>query len=285
MERETVAVVGAGVMGSDLALDLSASGFNVILKDLADDHLESAKQRMRKTYGFARMMRSKVFTRSFDEITARIQYVTDYAAFSTADIVIENINEDYEAKRTVYQELDTVCRSKVLYGVDTSCISITKIASLVSHPENVIGMHFMNPVPLKPLVEVIRGYHTSNETVTRTKSFLKRLQKKAVVVNDMPGFVSNRVLMPMINECICLVADQVATAKDVDSIFKLGFGHKMGPLATADLIGLDTILDSLVVLYESYNDPKYRPCPLLRKMVDAGILGMKTGNGFFEYHS
>jgi 3-hydroxybutyryl-CoA dehydrogenase len=283
MKHETVAVVGAGVMGSDLALDLAINGYNVILKDLTDDHLVQARDRMRKTYSLVRMMRKGKLNQSLGELLDHIQCVTDYEAFSVASMVIENITENYEAKKTVYQELDGLCSDNVLYGIDTSCISITRLAALMSHPENVIGMHFMNPVPLKPLVEVIRGHHTSEETLTRTKAFLSQLHKTVVVVNDMPGFVTNRVLMPMINECIWLVADQVAHAKDVDRIFKMGFGHKMGPLATADLIGLDTILDSLLVLYESYNDSKYRPCPLLRKMVDAGQLGVKSRQGFFEY--
>ena len=205
------------------------------------------------------------------------------AGFEKIDLVIENISEVYEDKKKAYKELVHVCREDVIYGVNTSCISITKIAALTPRPENVIGMHFMNPVPLSKMVEDVRGYHTSNETVEQTKRFVTTLRKTSVIVNDFPGFVTNRVMMLTINECVYLLYDQVAEARDVDNIFKLGFGHKMGPLATADLIGLDTVLNSLLVLYESYNDPKYRPCPLLRKMVDAGLLGKKSGKGFFNY--
>jgi 3-hydroxybutyryl-CoA dehydrogenase len=200
-----------------------------------------------------------------------------------AFVVLENITESYDAKKELYGRLRDHCRADALVGVNTSCIPITRIGALMPAPENVIGMHFMNPSPLKQLVEVVRGYRTSDETIERTRDFLKSLHKTCVVVNDSPGFVTNRVLMPMINECVWLVQDNVAQPRDVDQIFKLGFGHKMGPLATADLIGLDTILDSLMVLYDSYNDPKYRPCPLLKKMVDAGVLGKKTGRGFFTY--
>ncbi|MHC4144641.1 MAG: 3-hydroxyacyl-CoA dehydrogenase family protein [Planctomycetota bacterium] len=210
-------------------------------------------------------------------------FVTDYDHFGEADIVIENISESYEAKRKLYAELQNVCRSNAIFGVNTSCIPIIKIGELMPKPENVIGMHLMNPVTLKPFVEVIRGNRTSDETLDKTKSFFKSLDKTCIVVNDCAGFVSNRILMVTINESIRLIQDKIAEPKDVDMICKLGFGHKMGPLATADLIGLDTILDSLVVLYESYNDPKYRPCSLLRRMVDEGLLGKKSEKGFFEY--
>ena len=283
MATRVCAVIGAGVMGADIALDLSGHEYEVILKDLTDEFLEKARDYMKKTYNLVKLTKRDHFSSSFDALLSRIRFVTDYDGFHEVDIVVENITERFEAKKSLYAELQTVCRDDVLFGVNTSCISITRIGALMPQPENVIGMHFMNPVPLKPLVEVIRGHHTSDETLDRTRFFLKSLDKTCVVVNDSPGFASNRVLMITINESIWLVQDGVAQAKDVDTIFKLGFGHRMGPLATADLIGLDTILDSLMVLYESYNDPKFRPCPLLRKMVDAGLLGAKSGRGFFEY--
>ena len=197
-------------------------------------------------------------------------------------IVVENVTEDFGVKEQVYAELKDACGGDVIFGVNTSCISITKIGSLMPNPRNVIGMHFLNPVPLKAFVEVVRGFHTTDETVNRTKEFLKRLGKTCVVVNDLPGFATNRVLMLMINECIWLVHDGVASAADVDTIFKQGFAHKMGPLATADLIGLDTILRSLLVLQGSYRDPKFRPCPLLCQMVEAGLWGQKSGKGFYD---
>lgn len=283
MAIEITAVVGAGIMGSDIALDLSGHNYKVILKDLTDELLDKAKDNIKKTYNFVKMMKKDYFLPSLDELLSRIRFVTDYDCFGEADIVIENITESYGEKKKLYLELRDVCRDEIIFGVNTSCISIGRIGALMPRPGNVIGMHFLNPVPMKPLVEVVRGRHTTDETVEKTKSFLKSLDKTCVVVNDMPGFVTNRVLMLTINECIWLVQDGVSEPKDIDKIFKLGFGHKMGPLATADLIGLDTILDSLMVLYESYNNPKYRPCPLLRNMVDAGLCGKKSGKGFFEY--
>jgi 3-hydroxybutyryl-CoA dehydrogenase len=283
MAAKVIAVVGAGVMGSDVAFDLSSRKYKVILKDLTDELLEKAKSNIHKSYSLVKMMKKDFFSSSLDELLSGIRFVTDYDYFHEADIVIENITESYEAKKKLYMELQNVCRDDIVFGVNTSCISITEIGALMPKPEKVIGMHFMNPVPLKPLVEVIRGHHTSDETVDKTRSFLRSLDKTCVIINDCPGFVSNRILMITINECIWLVQGKIAEPKDIDMICKLGFGHKMGPLATADLIGLDTILDSLVVLYESYNDPKYTPCPLLKEMVDAGLLGKKSGKGFFEY--
>ncbi len=283
MTAEMIAVVGAGVMGSDVALDLASHNYKVILKDLTNEILEKARSNIKRSHSFVKMMKKDFFSSSLDEILSGISFVTDYDLFDKADIVIENITESYEVKRKLYVELQKACRSDAIFGVNTSCIPITKIGELMPKPQNVIGMHLMNPVPLKPFVEVIRGQRTSDETLDKTKSLFKSLNKTCIVVNDCPGFVSNRILMVTMNESIRLVQDKIAEPKDVDMICKLGFGHKMGPLATADLIGLDTILDSLVVLYESYNDPKYKPCPLLRKMVNDGLLGKKSGKGFFEY--
>jgi 3-hydroxybutyryl-CoA dehydrogenase len=285
MNEKIIAVIGAGVIGSDLALDLSIHNYRVLLKDLSVEILDKALVKIKKSYRFTKMMKKTESLPTLDDILKRIKTTVDYTKFEKADLIIENISEQYEAKKNLYEQLKHVCREDVIYGVNTSCISITKIAALTAKPENVIGIHFMNPVPLSKMVEVVRGYHTSNETVETTKEFIKTLGKTCVIVNDLPGFVTNRVMMLTINECICLLQDRVAEAKDVDLIFRLGFGHKMGPLATADLIGLDTVLSSLLVLYESYNDPKYRPCPLLRKMVDAGLLGKKSGKGFFNYQT
>jgi 3-hydroxybutyryl-CoA dehydrogenase len=186
-------------------------------------------------------------------------------------------------KRQVYPRLDRICPPHVVFAANTSAISITRLASLTSRPERIVGMHFMNPVPLKDTVEVIRGHHTSEETLETARRLLATMGKKAVVVNDFPGFVSNRVLMLTVNEAVYLVQDGVAAPQDVDEIFRSCFGHPMGPLQTADLIGLDTILYSIQVLYDSFGDSKYRPCPLLRKMVDAGLHGRKSGEGFYRY--
>lgn len=283
MEIKTVAVIGAGVMGSDIALDLSCYGYKVILKDLNDDILKQAGEKIKKEFKMVKMMKKDIKDVTADSLMEKITFTTSYDNFDSVDFVIENIVEDLQEKKKLFAELKKVCREGIIYGVNTSCISITKIGALMPQPENVIGMHFMNPVPLKKIVEVIRGYHTSDETVENVKNFLATLSKKAVVVNDFPGFVTNRVSHLFMNEAAFLVQDQVADPKSIDTIFTQGFGHKMGPLATADLIGLDTVVKSLEVLYESYQDPKFRCCPLLKKMVDAGHLGRKTGKGFFNY--
>ncbi len=283
MVMRTIGIVGAGVMGSDIALDMAAHNHKVLLKDISDEALEKAQFRIRRSYSLARMMKKSICDSSLDSILGRIDFSLEYDAFSHADIVIENITEKFEAKRRLFSELGEICRSNTLIGTNTSCISVSKLSILMPHPENVIGMHFMNPAHLKPFVEVIRGKQTTSETVNRTKSFLRELGKHCVVVEDMPGFVSNKVLMLTINESIRLLQNEIAKPKDIDAVFKLGFGHKMGPLATADLIGLDTIYDSLMVLYESYDDPKYKPCELLCKMVEDGTVGIKSGRGFFEY--
>ncbi|ARV45181.1 3-hydroxyacyl-CoA dehydrogenase family protein [Bacillus inaquosorum] len=283
MDFRTAGVIGGGVMGADMALDLSANGYQVILLDISDEKLKAAEENIKKTFRLVQLMRKEKFSMSLEDVLDNIQFTTEPHNVEPADIIIENVTEDWEIKRQVYLQLKDICREDTIYLVNTSCISITKVGSLMHRPEKVIGAHFMNPVPLKELVEVIRGDATTDETVNATVEFLKSFDKKPVVVHDLPGFVSNRVLMLTINESIWTVQDQVATPANVDKIFRGGFGHKMGPLATADLIGLDTILNSLLVLYESYKDSKFRPCPLLVKMVDAGKLGRKSGQGFFQY--
>jgi len=283
MNSKLIAVVGAGVMGSDLALDLALHDYRVILKDITDNALHQAKLNIRNRYRHMKLVKKTWQPSSLDHLLELIRFTTDYSGFEQASFVIENITENQDLKKGVYQELADCCDPDTVFGVNTSCISITLIGSFMPDPGKVVGTHFLNPVPLKSLVEVIQGYHTSQETLDRTKHLLKSLEKVGVVVNDYPGFVTNRVLMLTINECIWLVQDQVASAKDIDTIFKVGFSHKMGPLATADLIGLDTILNSLLVLTDSFKDSKFRPCPLLCKMVAAGTLGQKSGRGFFNY--
>ncbi len=283
MTKEKIAIIGAGVMGCDIAVELASFGYAVVLKDLSKDLLQQAEKKIRENFRLFKLMVPRYAEFTVEDLLARIHLVTDYKEFNEIHFIIENIIEDYPQKEKLYKELDRQCSKNAVYGVNTSCISITKVASLMRRPEKVIGMHFMNPVPMKPLVEVVRGHHTSEETVKSVKKFLGKIKKTCVVVNDYPGFVTNRVLMLMINECVWLVQDQVAKPADIDTIFKLGFAHKMGPLATADLIGLDTILQSLNVLQDSYKDPKFRPSPLLQKMVDAGLLGKKSGQGFYKY--
>ncbi|HEU4323398.1 MAG TPA: 3-hydroxyacyl-CoA dehydrogenase NAD-binding domain-containing protein [Roseiflexaceae bacterium] len=283
MTVNRVGVVGAGVMGRGLAQSLAQYRLPVTLLDVSDAILESARAEIRRNLRLAKMLDPQSLTEPIDTVLGRIDFTTDYAPFAEVDFVVENVVEKWEVKREVYPQLDAVCPAHTVYAANTSAISITRIAGVTKRAEQVLGMHFMNPVPMKPMVEVIRGFHTSEQTIQIARDLLAAMGKECVVVQDMPGFVSNRVLMLTINEAVFLVQDQVATAAEVDQIFRSCFGHKMGPLETADLIGLDTILLSIEVLYESYNDSKYRPCPLLKKMVDAGLYGRKSGRGFYTY--
>jgi len=208
---------------------------------------------------------------------------TDLRDVASCDFIIENVTENWEIKKQVYENLERVMPTEICFGANTSCISITKIGSATKRPANVVGIHLMNPVYLKPTVEVIRGFHTSDRTIDILLQLFSRLEKEAIIVEDMPGFVSNRISHLFMNEAAFALQDHVATAEKIDAVFKKCFGHKMGPLETADLIGLDTVMRSLDVLYESFQDPKYRCCPLLRKLVHAGHLGRKTGKGFHVY--
>jgi len=283
LKIELVGVIGAGVMGVGVAQNLAQTHHQVILVDVSDEILEHAKAEIYKNVRFGRMFEKSASRESPDEVLARITLTTDYSLLKDVDFVVENVIEKWAVKEKVYARLDDIRPEHCVLAANTSCISITRIGSATKRPDRVIGMHFMNPVPLKPTVEVIRGYHTSEETIEIAKTFLAGMGKDCIVVNDSPGFVSNRVLMLTVNEAIYLVHDQVASPQDIDQIFKKCFGHKIGPLETADLIGLDTILYSIEVLYESFNDSKYRPCPLLKKMVDAGLYGRKSGQGFYTY--
>ncbi|NOU17161.1 MAG: 3-hydroxyacyl-CoA dehydrogenase family protein [Bacteroidales bacterium] len=278
-----VAVIGAGVMGCDVAIDLAFYGYEVILKDISPKALDNAKGIIEKNFRFFKMMKSDYKSVEVSNILEKITFTSTYSEFKSVDYIVENINENLESKLALYAELDKVCSENVLYFVNTSCISITNIASAVRNCKNVIGMHFMNPVPLKELVEVVRGFHTSEDTIGVAKEFVKSLKKQSVVVNDYPGFVANRLSHLFMNEAAFLIQENVAKPNEVDLIFKKGYGHKLGPLETADLIGLDTVVNSLDILYQSYQDPKFRCCPLLKKMVNAGLLGRKSGKGFYEY--
>lgn len=283
MNFEQVGVIGAGVMGIGVAQNLAQTGHQVILIDVSESILNQAKAEIHKNLRFARMFDKSAAREDPDDVLARIALTMDYAALKDADFVVENVVEKWEVKQQVYPQLDAACPERCVFAANTSCISITRIGSATGRPDRIVGMHFMNPVPMKPTVEVIRGYHTTPETIETAKAFLASMGKDCIVVNDSPGFVSNRVLMLTVNEAIYLVHDQVAGPQEIDDIFKKCFGHKMGPLETADLIGLDTILYSIEVLHESFSDSKYRPCPLLKKMVDAGLYGRKSGRGFYTY--
>lgn len=281
---ESVGVIGAGVMGVGVAQNLAQTNHRVVLLDMTDNILDKARAEIYKNVRFGRLFNKTAVHEHPDDVLARILFTTDYAPLAEVDFVVENVVEKWDVKREIYPRLDAVCPPHCVFAANTSAISITRIGAATKRPDRVLGMHFMNPVPMKPMVEVIQGYHTSAKTLEIGRCFLEGMGKECVVVTDSPGFVSNRVLMLTVNEAVFLVQDQVASAQDVDQIFKSCFGHKMGPLETADLIGLDTILYSIEVLHESFNDSKYRPSPLLKKMVDAGLYGRKSGQGFYTYH-
>ena len=283
MNIQVVGVVGAGVMGIGVSQNLAQTGYQVILVDISGAILESAEQEIKKNIRFQTLFNKEKKVGSPDDILKKITFSTNYKLLDSADFVVENVTEKWDIKKEVYAQLDAICPERTVFAANTSAIPITRIASATKRVKSVIGMHFMNPVPMKSMVEVIRGYHTSDATIEIAKSFLAQMGKECIIVNDSPGFVSNRVLMLTINEAIFLLQERVASASDVDKIFKTCFGHKMGPLETADLIGLDTILLSIEVLYESFKDSKYRPCPLLKQMVEAGLYGQKSKQGFYVY--
>ena len=278
-----VGVIGAGVMGSGVAQNLAETSHQVILLDISQQILERAKNDIQKGIRINRMFKKSERPESLDLVMERIEFSTDYARLESADFIIENATENWEIKREIYRRIDKICPKNCVFAANTSAIPITRFASVTERAPQVLGIHFMNPAPMKSTVEMIRGYHTSDQTIDLARTLLKQMGKREILVNDSPGFVTNRVLMLTINEAIYLIQDRVASAEEVDAIFKDCFGHKMGPLETADLIGLDTILYSIEVLYDSFSDSKYRPCPLLKKMVDAGLHGRKSGQGFYNY--
>ena len=282
MQVRTVGVIGAGTMGNGIAHAAARSGLKVILYDLEQRFLDRGLSTIAKNLD-REVAKTKITADDKTAALSRIIAVTKNSALLEADFVIEAVVEDVETKAKVFEAMDAIARPGVILASNTSSISITKIASKTKRPDKVIGMHYMNPVPMMTLVEVVRGLATSDETCKITKELAESMGKTPVEVNDFPGFVSNRVLMPMINEAIYCVMEGVGTAEAVDSVMKLGMNHPMGPLALADLIGLDVCLDIMQVLHSGLGDSKYRPCPLLHKMVDAGHLGRKSGRGFYTY--
>jgi 3-hydroxybutyryl-CoA dehydrogenase len=285
MEAQKVAVIGAGTIGLGLAVDLSAHGYDVVVNDTSQAVLDGAPDRIAADLRMYRMLVQEYRDVDDEAVLRKMVFTGDLSAVADVDFVIENITEDLNRKTALLDRLATICRKNPCVATNTSCISVTKLGARLADPSRMIGMHFMNPVPVKKFVEMIRGERTSEETIACARALAKRLGKEHVLVNDYPGFVSNRVMMLTVNECAFVVQDGVADAAQVDKVFRLAFGHGMGPLATADLIGLDTVLNSIVVLFEAYKDSKYRPCPLLQKMVDAGYLGRKSGKGFFTYNA
>jgi 3-hydroxybutyryl-CoA dehydrogenase len=280
--NEIIGVVGAGTMGNGIAQTAANAGFEVVMCDIKQEFVESGVQNISKSLD--RFVKKETMTEENKfEILRRIRATTDFESLKNCSLIVEAASENFDVKKEIFNSLDNLTAPETILSSNTSSISITKIAAETKRPDKVVGMHFFNPVPLMKLVEVIRGIATSDETFAKVKDLSEKLGKIPVECNDYPGFVSNRVLMPMINEAIFALFEGVATKEAIDEIMKLGMNHPMGPLALADFIGLDVCLAILNVLHEGHGDPKYRPCPLLKKYVDAGWLGRKSGRGFYEY--
>ncbi|MFZ0301025.1 MAG: 3-hydroxybutyryl-CoA dehydrogenase [Candidatus Sulfotelmatobacter sp.] len=282
MNIQRVGIIGAGTMGSGIAQIFAGAGFPVVLCDVEQRFLNRGLETIIKNLE-REVAKNKISAEDKESALQRIDPVTERAKLAECDFIVEAATEKIEIKTEIFRDLDRVARPDVILASNTSSISITKLAALTKRPDKVIGMHFFNPVPIMKLVEVIRGLATSTETFSAVRDLAVKLDKTPVEVNDAPGFVSNRVLMPLLNEAMYAVMEGVATAEAVDEVFKLGMAHPMGPLTLADFIGLDVCLDIMRVLQEGLGDPKYRPCPLLIRMVDAGWLGRKSGRGFYRY--
>jgi 3-hydroxybutyryl-CoA dehydrogenase len=278
-----VGIIGAGVMGRGVAQCLAQSSVHVVLLDISEEILEKARDEIYNHVRLQALFKKSEALEAPDIVISRITFSMDYDLLKDVDFIIENATEKWDVKMEIYKRIDRICKDECIFAVNTSCLSITRIASLTGRPDKVIGTHFMNPVPMIHTVETIRGYHTSENTIEKTKKLFSAMGKDYILVNDFPGFVSNRISHLLMNEAAFIVQDQVASPQDVDDIFVKCYGHKMGPLETADLIGLDTVVYSLDVLYDDFQDSKFRCCPLLRKMVDAGLLGRKSGQGFYSY--
>jgi 3-hydroxybutyryl-CoA dehydrogenase len=279
---EIIGVVGSGTMGNGIAQVAARAGYNVVMRDVKDEFLERGLNAIDKSLQ-RDVDKERLAKEQKTEIIGRIIVTTELEALSEASFVIEAVTEDLNVKTELFKALDRITPPAAVLASNTSSISITKLGATTNRPDKVIGMHFMNPVPVMKLVEVIRGIATSNETYDKVRVLTEKLGKTALDCNDSPGFVSNRVLLPMINEAIFALYENVATRESIDGIMKLGMNHPMGPLQLADFIGLDVCLAILNVLYDGFGDPKYRACPLLKRYVDAGWLGRKSGRGFYEY--
>jgi 3-hydroxybutyryl-CoA dehydrogenase len=279
---EIIGVVGAGTMGNGIAQVAARAGYEVVLRDINEQFLERGMKAVDKSLQ-RDVDKERLQAEEKRQIISRIRTSTEWEALKDASLVVEAVTEDFNVKAEVFRTLDELTPAEAILASNTSSISITKLGAATRRPDKVIGMHFMNPVPVMKLIEIIRGMATSDETFARVRDMSEKLGKTALECNDMPGFVSNRVLMPMINEAIFALHEGVATRESIDGIMKLGMNHPMGPLTLADFIGLDVCLAILNVLHEGLGDPKYRACPLLKRYVDAGWLGRKSGRGFYEY--
>ena len=279
---KSIGVVGAGTMGNGIAQTAARAGLAVVMRDVTDEFLKRGLTAIDKSLQ-RDVDKQRLAPQEKQDIIARIKPTIELAEFSDVDFIVEAIHEDFAVKAELFRQLDKIARPEVILASNTSSISITRLAAVTARPDRFIGMHFMNPVPVMKLVEIIRGLATANDTYDATRALAEAMGKTPVEVNDAPGFVSNRVLMPMINEAIFALYEGVGTPEAIDAVMKLGMNHPMGPLQLADFIGLDVCLAIMNVLYDGFNDSKYRPCPLLRKYVDAGWLGRKSGKGFYQY--
>ena len=282
MKIQRVGVIGAGTMGNGISHVFARSGYAVLLCDVAQRFLDRGLETIGKNLD-REAAKGKITAADKSAVLGRIEPVLERKKLAGCDFVVEAATEKFDIKAEIFRDLDHICRPEIILASNTSSISMTKLAAITKRPDKIIGMHFFNPVPVMKLVEVIRGLATSDETFQAVRELALQLEKTPVEVNDAPGFVSNRVLMPLLNEAMFAVMEGVATAEAVDEVFKLGMAHPMGPLALAVFIGLDVCLDIMRVMQDGLGDPKYRPCPLLIKMVDAGWLGRKSGRGFYKY--
>ncbi|MGM0436942.1 MAG: 3-hydroxybutyryl-CoA dehydrogenase [Bacillota bacterium] len=277
-----VGVLGAGTMGSGIAQVIAQGGYQVILRDIKEEFVEKGVKSIKKNLERS-VKKERITQKEMDETLANVETTTEVSDLNDVDLVIEAVNEDMELKKKIFKELDEVTKDDAILASNTSALSITEIATVTERPDKVVGVHFFNPVPVMKLVELIRSITTSDETFEKVESLVEELSKTPVEVNEAPGFVVNRILVPMINEATFLLNEGVASAEDIDTAMKLGANHPIGPLALGDMIGLDVCLAIMETLHEEFGDSKYRPCPLLKKKVRAGQLGRKTGEGFYSY--